>query len=376
MKDKIFLSPPHMGGDELRFVEEAFNSNYIAPVGPQIDAFEKEFAENVGAKFAAAVSSGTTALHLLLRYIGVGPGDDVLCSTFTFVASANPIVYQGGTPVFIDSDLQSWNMDPELLSSELEERSSKGCLPKAVILVHLYGQPADLDQIKAVCDRFQVVLLEDAAEALGATYKGRAPGTFGLAGFYSFNGNKIITTSGGGMIVSDDEVLIRKVKFWATQAKDDALHYEHSELGYNYRMSNILAAIGRGQLKVLSERVRLKRDLFDLFYEKLHDLPGLTFMPEPEYALSSRWLTCLTIDPVQSGTDRDAVIKALSADCIESRPTWKPMHLQPLYKKCRIVGGSISERLFQHGLCLPSGTAMSSEDVERIINLIRKCWEH
>ncbi|RUM37679.1 MAG: pyridoxal phosphate-dependent aminotransferase [Desulfobulbus sp.] len=376
MKDKIFLSPPHMGGDELRFVEEAFNSNYIAPVGPQIDAFEKEFAENVGAKFSAAVSSGTTALHLLLRYIGIGPGDDVLCSTFTFVASANPIVYQGGTPVFIDSDLQSWNMDPELLSSELEERSSKGCLPKAVILVHLYGQPADLDQIKAVCDRFQVVLLEDAAEALGATYKGRAPGTFGLAGFYSFNGNKIITTSGGGMIVSDDEVLIRKVKFWATQAKDDALHYEHSELGYNYRMSNILAAIGRGQLKVLSERVRLKRDLFDLFYEKLHDLPGLTFMPEPEYALSSRWLTCLTIDPEQSGTDRDAVIKALSADSIESRPTWKPMHLQPLYKKCRIVGGSISERLFQHGLCLPSGTAMSSEDVERIINLIRKCWEH
>jgi dTDP-4-amino-4,6-dideoxygalactose transaminase len=364
-----------MGGDELRFVKEAFSSNYIAPVGAHLDAFEKEFASEVGAKYAAAVSSGTTALHLLLRYVGVDAGDEVICSTFTFVASANPVMYQSGCPVFVDSDLLTWNMDSRLLIEELTRRATLGRLPKAVILVHLYGQPADIDPIKAVCDQYDVVLLEDAAEALGAHYKGRAPGTFGLAGFYSFNGNKIITTSGGGMIVSDNEELIQKVKFWATQAKDKADHYEHSEVGYNYRMSNVLAAIGRGQLRVLSERVVTKRRIFAKYVEYLSDLPGIGFMPEPDFSFSTRWLTCLTIDPSLAGVDRNEVMTALTANRIESRPTWKPMHLQPLYKKQPVVGGRVSEKLFEQGLCLPSGTALSEGDILRIVGIIRECWK-
>lgn len=330
-----------MGTEELEFVQDAFASNYIAPVGPQIDTFEQEFAEMVGAKHAAAVSSGTAALHLLLRYVGVEAGDEVFCSTFTFVASANPIKYQGGTPVFIDSNHSSWNMDPEILAIELEKRANEDRLPKAVVLVHLYGQPADIDPIKNLCDQYAVPLLEDAAEALGAEYKGKAPGTIGLAGFYSFNGNKIITTSSGGMIVSDDEALIKKVKFWATQARENAVHYEHSEVGYNYRMSNVLAAIGRGQLRILSERVADKRKIFDRYRESLAGLPGVTFMPEPNFARSTRWLTCLTIDPDLAGIDRDVVIQELEKNNIESRPTWKPMHLQPLYQGSDVVGGRL-----------------------------------
>lgn len=363
-----------MGGEELNFVHDAFSSNYIAPVGPQIDAFEQEFAEKVGGRYAAAVSSGTAALHLLLRYVGVRSGDEVICSTFTFVASVNPIKYQGGTPVFIDSDYSSWNMDPKLLAKELEKRVAEDRLPKAVVLVHLYGQSADIDPIKEVCDRYGVILLEDAAEALGAEYKGKAPGTLGLAGFYSFNGNKIITTSGGGMIVSDDKELIKKVKFWATQARDNAEHYEHSEMGYNYRMSNVLAAIGRGQLRVLSERVATKRKIFDQYRESLAELPGVSFMPEPNFACSTRWLTCLTIDPDLAETDRDVVIQELEKNNIESRPTWKPMHLQPLYKRCSIVGGQVAEHLFKYGLCLPSSTNMTKEDLARIITVVRGCW--
>jgi len=365
-----------MGGEELEFVKEAFSSNYIAPVGPQIDAFEQEFAEMVGARYAAAVSAGTAALHLLLRYVGVGLGDEVICSTFTFVASANPILYCGATPVFIDSDSGSWNMDPELLAMELEKRARKDRLPKAVVLVHLYGQPADIHPIKEICDKYEVALLEDAAEALGAEYKGKAPGTFGLAGFYSFNGNKIITTSGGGMIVSDDEALIKKVKFWATQARDNAVHYEHSEIGYNYRMSNVLAAIGRGQLRVLVERVAGKRNIFDKYRESLAGLPGVTFMPEPDFAHSTRWLTCLTIDPDLAGIDRDVVIQKLEENNIESRPTWKPMHLQPLYQGCDVVGGAVAEHLFQFGLCLPSGTSMTEEDLVRVITVVKACWQN
>ena len=372
---RIFLAAPHMGGEELDFIRDAFASNYIAPVGPQIDAFEREFAEMVGAGYAAAVSSGTAALHLLLRYVGVGDGDEVFCSTFTFVASVSPIVYQGGTPVFIDSDYNSWNMDPELLAMELKKRAAEDRLPKAVILVHLYGQSADINPIKEVCDKYKVVLIEDAAEALGAEYKGKAAGTFGLAGFYSFNGNKIITTSGGGMIVSDDEELIKKVKFWATHARDNAMHYEHSEIGYNYRMSNVLAAIGRGQLRVLPERVATKRKIFAHYRESLGDLPGLTFMPEPDFARSTRWLTCLTIDPVQAGIDRDLVIQELEKNNIEARPTWKPMHMQPLFKGCDIAGGSVAEHLFTYGLCLPSGTSMTEEDIARVIAVVRGCWE-
>ncbi|CAK8717193.1 DegT/DnrJ/EryC1/StrS aminotransferase [Candidatus Electrothrix gigas] len=371
---RIFLSAPHMGDQELNFIHEAFSSNYIAPVGPQIDAFEQEFAEIVGAKYAAAVSSGTAALHLLLRYAGVSSGDIVFCSTFTFVGSASPILYQGATPVFLDSDHSSWNMDPVLLASELEQRAVQGTLPKVVVLVHLYGQPADIDPIKAACDKHGVLLIEDAAEALGARYKGKVPGTFGLAGFYSFNGNKIITTSGGGMIVSDDEALIRKVKFWATQARDNAAHYQHTEMGYNYRMSNVLAAIGRGQLRVLDDRVQKKREIFAYYQEYLSDLPGISFMPEPAFARSTRWLTCLTIDPEQAGINRNAIIQELENNNIESRPTWKPMHLQPLYADCATVGGQVAEKFFQTGLCLPSGTSMNDKDLKRILRVIRSCW--
>jgi len=373
-RKRIFLSPPHIGGHELALVHEAFASNYIAPVGPQVERFEREFAETVGARFAAAVSSGTAALHMALRYVGVGPGDEVVCSTFTFVASANAIGYLGAVPVFIDSDEQSWNMDPGLLAEFLAARHAIGRLPKAVMLVHLYGQPADTDAIAAVCDRYGVELIENAAEALGATYKGRSPGTTGRAGVFSFNGNKIITTSGGGMLVSNDEALVSKVRFWATQARDPAVHYEHTEMGYNYHMSNVLAAIGRGQLRVLLERVKGKRRIYVRYNRELGDLPGVTFMPEPGFARSTRWLTCVTIDPQLAGTDRDAIIAALDADNIESRPTWKPMHLQPLYKNNEAIGGAVSERLFAQGLCLPSGTAMSDDDLARVIGIVRGCW--
>ncbi|XOF34023.1 MAG: DegT/DnrJ/EryC1/StrS family aminotransferase [Candidatus Electrothrix sp. YB6] len=372
---RIFLSAPHMGGQELDFIHEAFTSNYIAPVGPQIDAFEQEFAHTVGAKYAAAVASGTAALHLLLRYVGVGPGDIVFCSTFTFVGSANPILYQGATPVFIDSDHSSWNMNPTLLASELEHRAAQGCLPKAVVLVHLYGQPADIEPIQAACDRHGVILIEDAAEALGAKYKGKVPGTFGRAGFYSFNGNKIITTSGGGMIVSDNEELIGKVKFWATQAKDNAMHYQHSEMGYNYRMSNVLAAIGRGQLRVLEDRVQRKREIFASYREQLRGLPGIAFMPEPDFARSTRWLTCLTVDPGQAGINRDAIIQELENNNIESRPTWKPMHMQPLYAGYETVGGQVAEEIFRNGFCLPSGTGMRENELKQVVSIVQECWK-
>ncbi len=372
---RLFLSPPHMGGKELQFINEAFDSNYIAPVGPQINVFEQEFAELVGSRFAAAVSSGTAALHLLLRYVGVGAGDEVLCSTFTFVGSANPIMYCGAKPVFIDSDYSSWNLDPNLLAMELLKRAADDQLPKAVVLVHLYGQPADIAPIKELCDKYDIALIEDAAEALGAKYNGKAPGIFGKAGFYSFNGNKIITTSGGGMIVSEDEELINKVKFWATQARDNAAHYEHTEIGYNYRMSNILAAIGRGQLRVLPERVEEKRRIFSRYKESLKDLPGVTFMPEPEFAYSTRWLTCLTIDPELAGINRDLVIKELEDNNIESRPTWKPMHMQPVFKNSEVIGGKVAEKLFELGICLPSGTNLSDKDLLRVISIIRSCWK-
>ncbi len=374
MKDRIFLSPPHMGGKELDFVHEAFASNYIAPVGPMVDSFEREFAAAVGSPYAAAVSSGTAALHLALRALGVGPGDEVVCSTFTFVASANAILYQGAVPVFIDSDEVSWNMDPGLLGDFLRKRRTAGRLPKAVVLVHLYGQPADIAAIAGLCTEYGIPLIEDAAEALGASYHGKAPGTFGRVGIFSFNGNKIITTSGGGMLVSADQTLVEKIRFWATQARDPAVHYEHSELGYNYRMSNVLAAIGRGQLRVLAERVEGKRRLFARYVEALGDLPGLAFMPEPGFARSTRWLSCVTIDPGVAGTNRDAVIKALAADNVESRPTWKPMHLQPLFRDCETVGGAVAEGLFIRGLCLPSGTAMSDEEFARVVSLLRGCW--
>jgi pyridoxal phosphate-dependent aminotransferase EpsN len=367
---RICLSPPHLGPEELRLVAEAFASNWIAPLGPHVDAFEREFAAAVGAGHAAAVASGTAALHLALRCLGVGPGDEVLCSTLTFVASANPIVYQGAAPVFVDSDPVSWNMDPALLAEELHAAARRGRLPRAVVLVHLYGQSADLDPILEACDRHGVAVVEDAAEALGASYRGQSPGTRGRFGAFSFNGNKIITTSGGGMLVSHDGDAIEGVRFLATQARDPAPHYQHSTAGFNYRMSNVLAAIGRGQLRVLDERVLARRRNFSLYAEALANQPGLSFMPEAPYGPASRWLTVLQIDPREFGACAEDVRRQLERANIESRPVWKPMHLQPLFARARRVGGEVAERLFRRGLCLPSGSALTDEERERVVGAI------
>ncbi len=368
---RLYLSPPHMSGREMQYIQEAFESNWIAPLGPNVDAFEQEFAAKVGATHALALSSGTAAIHLALIHLGVGPGDEVLVSTLTFAASANPVVYQGARPVFIDSERVSWNMDPDLLAEALARKARQGRLPKAVILVHLYGQTADIDRILAICNQYGVPLIEDAAEALGARYKGRSPGLFGKAGIFSFNGNKIITTSGGGMLVSDDAELIAHARKLATQARDPAPHYQHSEIGYNYRMSNVLAGIGRGQLQVLDERVQRKREIFETYRRTLGDLPGLDFMPEAPWGLHTRWLTVITIAPARFGATREDVRLALEKENIESRPVWKPMHLQPVYRGCEVVGGAVAEELFEKGLCLPSGTAMSEADQTRVVEVIR-----
>ena len=369
---RIYLSPPHMSGLEQQFVQEVFASSWIAPLGPQVDAFEAEFAAAVGAPYALALSSGTAALHLALILAGVGPGDEVLVSTLTFSASANPVVYLGGRPTFIDSERTSWNMDPGLLEETLAARARAGKLPKAVIPVHLYGQSADMDPILAACARYDVPVIEDAAEALGATYKGRSPGTLGLMGIFSFNGNKIITTSGGGMLVSAHKELIDHARKLSTQARDPAPHYQHSEIGYNYRLSNVLAAIGRGQLGVLEERVRRKREIFHFYQEALGDLPGIAFMPEAPWGRSTRWLTCITVDPEEFGATREDIRLALERENIESRPLWKPMHLQPVFAGCEVVGGAVAEALFRDGLCLPSGTAMTRADLERVAAVVRE----
>ena len=371
MNKPILLSTPHIGDLELDFVKEAFETNWIAPVGPHVDAFEQEFCEVVGASHAAAVSSGTAALHLALRLIGIQSGDEVFCSTLTFIATANPITYLGAKPVFIDSDRTSWNMNPDLLRSVLDQRAKIGKLPKAVVLVHLYGQSADIAPILEVCDRYSIPLIEDAAEALGASYKERSPGTFGRIGIYSFNGNKIITTSGGGMLVSEDPEIVAKARFLATQARDPAPHYQHSEIGYNYRLSNVLAGIGRGQLRVLSERVAARRRNFEIYQQALGKLPGIKFMPEAAFGSATRWLTCLTIDPVAFGKDREQVRLALGQQQIEARPVWKPLHLQPVFADCECIGGEVSEKLFERGLCLPSGSNLSLDDLERVIGAIR-----
>jgi len=374
MGRRIYLSPPHMSGEEMRFVQEAFETNWVAPVGPHIDAFESEFCEWVGARHAVAVTSGTAALHLALRLSGVSPGDEVLCSDFTFIASATPIVYLGGKPVFIDSSRATWNMDPDLLGDILKVKSKKEKLPKALILVHLYGQSAHIDPILECCNQYNVVLIEDAAEALGSEYKGRSPGTFGLFGVFSFNGNKIITTSNGGMLVSQDEALIQQARFLASQARDDAPHYEHSVLGYNYRLSNVLAGIGRGQLLVLRDRVEKRRQNFTFYKEHLEDLPGIEFMPEAPYGRSTRWLTCLTIDSEAFGMNREELRQSLEAHNIEARPLWKPMHMQPVFQRCEFVGKGVSEELFQKGLCLPSGSNMTQEDLECVVEVVRSCY--
>jgi pyridoxal phosphate-dependent aminotransferase EpsN len=370
---RLHLSPPELGGQELEFVRDAFASNWIAPLGPHVDAFEREFADAVGARHAAALSSGTAAIHLALRLSGVRRGDEVLCSTLTFVASANPIAYEGGAPVFVDSDERSWNVDPALLAGELDAAARRGRLPRAAVVVDLYGQCADLDPIRAACDRHGVSLIEDAAEALGATYQGASAGTRGRAGAFSFNGNKIITTSGGGMLVSDDAEFIRQARFLASQGKDPAPHYEHSRLAYNYRLSNVLAALGRGQLRTLAEKVRRRRQNFEFYRRALGALPGVRFMPEAPYGTCTRWLTAVLFDPEEFGATREDVRLRLEADEIEARPVWKPLHLQPLYSACRRVGGGVAERLFERGLCLPSGSGMTEADLTRVVEVVAGC---
>lgn len=370
MTKPILLSTPHMGNYEQKFVTEAFETNWIAPIGPHVDAFEQEFCQAVGSSHAAAVTSGTAALHLALKLVGVEVGDEVFCSSLTFSASANPIVYLGAKPVFIDSDRLSWNMDPNLLRSALDQKAKVGKLPKAVILVHLYGQSADIDPILKACQDYGVAMIEDAAEALGATYKGRSPGTFGTIGIFSFNGNKIITTSGGGMLVSEDASLTSKARFLATQARDPAPHYQHSEIGYNYRLSNVLAGIGRGQLMVLADRVAARRRNCEIYQQALAGIPGVEFMPEAPWGNATRWLTCLTIDPQQFGADREQIRLALAEQQIEVRPVWKPLHMQPIFKDSECFGGQVAEDLFERGLCLPSGSNLTDQELERVIQAI------
>jgi dTDP-4-amino-4,6-dideoxygalactose transaminase len=450
---RIFLSPPHMGGEEEAFIRMAFESNFIAPLGPMVDAFEKEFAQTVGIPHVAALSSGTAGLHLALHILGVGQGDEVFASTLTFIGSVTPITFQGASPVFIDAigsvtpitfqgaspvfidaDRATWAMDPDLLDRELKACRKRGKLPKAVVPTDLYGQCIDYERILEICEYYNVPVVADAAEALGAKYQkseirsqksgvgsvqraegskqeavdigqraedrdrksGRVEGQWLHAGkgaraaVFSFNGNKIITTSGGGMLASDDEELVEKARFLSQQARDPAPHYEHTEIGYNYRMSNILAAIGRGQLRVLNERVNKKREIFDYYETALKDLPGFEFMPEARYGRSNRWLTVLLISPEEFGADREDVRLALEEENIEARPVWKPMHMQPVFQvgglkvqglrlkarkgkyRARVVGGEVSEDLFNRGLCLPSGTAMTEEDLERVVSVILK----
>jgi len=374
MPPRIYLSPPDIGPDEQVLVADAFASNWIAPLGPHVDAFEREFAQQIGTAHAVALSSGTAALHLALRQLGVCAGDEVFCSTLTFVASANPIVYEGGSPVFLDCERASWNLDPNILAEALRDRARKGKKPKALVLVHLYGQSANLDPIVALCEQYGVTLIEDAAEALGATHGGRPLGSRGLAGVFSFNGNKIITTSGGGMLVTNDAAFAAQSRFLATQARDPAPHYEHSQLGFNYRLSNVLAAIGRGQLRHLAAKVARRRAHFDYYQKTLGDLPGVQFMPEASWGRGNRWLTCLTIDPAAAGTDREKVRLALERENIEARPVWKPMHAQPLYARAARFGGTVAEELFAQGLCLPSGSNLSDADRARVAQQVRSCF--
>jgi dTDP-4-amino-4,6-dideoxygalactose transaminase len=389
--ERIFLSPPHMSGHEQRYINEAFESNYIAPLGPQVDAFEKEFAEKTGIAHAIALCSGTAAIHIALCELGIEAGDEVFASGLTFIGSVSPITFLGAKPVFIDSDYKTWNMDPNLLAKEINACAERGLLPKAVIPTDLYGQCADLDRILEICAPYEIPVIVDAAEALGASYKGRDAGAGAKAAVFSFNGNKIITTSGGGMLTSEDEEFILKARFLSQQARDEASHYEHSQIGFNYRMSNILAAIGRGQLRVLDERVRAKRQIFAKYKADLQDIDGIEFMPEASFGKSNRWLTVILISPEKFGTDRETVRVALEAENIEARPVWKPMHLQPVFQRgtqhsmlntqsgsikrvnARAVGGQVAEDLFKRGLCLPSGTAMTDEDILRVVSVVLKC---
>lgn len=375
MSERIYLSPPHMSGNEITLVQQAFADNWIAPAGPHLTDFEEKFCNYVGAKYAVALSSGTAAIHLALLVTGVQPEDEIFVSTLTFAGSVNPIIYMGARPVFVDSEPNSWNMDPNLLEDTLKVRAKKNRLPKAVIPVHLYGQSADMDAILSLCDHYEIIVLEDAAEALGSRYHDRHPGTLGQIGVFSFNGNKIITTSGGGMLVSNDKALVDHARKLASQSREPVAYYEHTEIGYNYRMSNVLAAIGCGQLTVIEDRVRRKREIYDYYRIHLEDLPGLTFVDEMSYGLHTRWLSVMLVDPKTFGMDREQIRLKLEEHNIESRPLWKPMHRQPVFKDFESVGGNVAELLFEQGLCLPSGTALLDSQLEKIVSIIREMYD-
>jgi dTDP-4-amino-4,6-dideoxygalactose transaminase len=362
-----------MGGEELIFIKEAFDTNWIAPLGPHVNGFEDDLEEFTGAEYAAALSSGTAALHLALIMLGVQAGDEVICQSFTFSATANPIIYQGATPVFVDSEMQTWNMSPELLEQAIQDRIKKGKKPKAIIPVHLYGMPANMERIMAIASRYEIAVVEDAAESLGSTISGNSTGTFGLMGTLSFNGNKIITTSGGGALISNNQKLIEKAKFLATQARDSAPHYQHSEIGYNYRMSNVSAGIGRGQMKVIQNRIEQRRKIYDTYAQNLSEIQSIKFLPEPPGYFSNRWLTTILIDPEKNnGIDREIIRISLEKENIESRPLWKPMHLQPIFENSPSFINGVSEKLFKNGLCLPSGSNLTTDEIQRVIKHVKK----
>jgi dTDP-4-amino-4,6-dideoxygalactose transaminase len=373
MNPKIWLSSPHMSGNERKFVNEAFESNWVAPLGPNVDGFENDLIDYLHTKHAAALSSGTAALHLALILTGISKDDEVLVSSFTFSASVNPIVYQGAKPVFIDSEKRSWNMDPQLLEDAIKERLNAGKKPKAIIVVHLYGMPAYMDDIMSVAKKYEIPLIEDAAESLGSKYKGKSTGTFGELGILSFNGNKIITTSGGGALVSENEEIIKKARFLATQARDNAPHYQHSHIGYNYRMSNICAGIGRGQMMVIDERIQRRREINQIYRNAFKSIDGIELLTEPSTDFySNYWLTTITVNEKKFGKSNKQIYDLLNGYNIETRPLWKPMHLQPVFSAYQCFLNGVSESLFNSGLCLPSGSNLDDKDQQRIIDLILK----
>lgn len=373
---KIWLSSPHMGGEELNFVNEAFDSNWIAPLGPNVNGFEEDLQNYTGVKQAAALSSGTAALHLALIMLDVRQSDEVICQSMTFSASANPIAYQGAVPIFIDSEDKTWNIDPNLLEDAIKDRIAKGKKPKAIIYVHLYGMPALINEIIEVANKYDIPLIEDAAEALGSRLKNVHVGGFSDIGILSFNGNKIITTSGGGALISNNEEYVKQARFLSTQARDNAPHYQHSHIGYNYRMSNIVAGIGRGQMKVLDKRVEQRRANYDFYVNELSFFEGISFLSEPEGHFSNRWLTTILVDPIKTnGVTREDIRLALEKENIESRPLWKPMHLQPVFKDAPNYSNGTSEKLFENGLCLPSGSNLTDDDKERILKTIVRVFD-
>lgn len=375
-KPKIWLSSPHMSGKEFEYVKEAFDTNWIAPLGPHVDGFEKDLCDFTKSSNAAALSAGTAAIHLALILLDVKAGDEVICQSFTFSASANPIAYQGATPIFVDSETDTWNMCPIHLRKAIEDRIANGKKPKVIIPVHLYGMPAKMDEIIAIANEFDIPIIEDAAEGLGAHINGNACGTFGKLGVLSFNGNKIITTSGGGALISDNEELIKKARFLATQARDAAPHYQHSHIGYNYRMSNVCAAIGRGQMTVLQDRVNQRRLNFELYSQHLANISGITFLNEPVGYYSNRWLSTILVDPSKTnGISREDIRLALEKENIESRPLWKPMHMQPIFENYPFYGDGTAERLFEQGLCLPSGSNLAESELLEVVKIIKSLFE-